>query len=435
MDVWDDTNNTDIHVTAARVPARDQIITAASSRRPTERAFLALVRQWLLQDYVPTYCNILATTRIFRRYYWVDALRGYPKTSLNIALTTQAEETKNNRRHKQKKQFDSPQPRPEALQPFQTLTRTLLQEQAPVTFYGILLIGSNSKRQTNTTGGIKGGQITHDLAQIKESSILPTNWSDIAAPLLKAIEPAPATFLLNPLSPIILDNDYMTPLYRRTAPTEIFLFLNHKQISLCLQEAQKNSTQATALTSLLRTNRWKTLSTREEQRTETVTTFITLLRTAMQRHFQYPPQEITLPLISGPVSLNTAPYSLIYATRRQDSLLLMNDVLCRYQRQLYQHSYHGVLSEEWFAQQEEQRHTLALQQLTKQIKQQGEKQRARRWPDLRQQFVLKQFGKFTQQEYDMLIQQLLSNQEVHCIWQQKKDIQVRIPDNYDTLQW
>ena len=120
----------------------------------------------------------------------------------------------------------------------------------------------------------------------------------------------------------------------------------------------------------------------------------------MQRYFQWLPQRINLPVQNGAASITNIPYTLVYATRRSDSLLIMNDALCGYQRRTYQASYQGVLGEEWFAQQEQQQQEKEIQQLREHIQQQGTALRARRWPELRQQIVLSDFGHFTRQEYD-----------------------------------
>ena len=50
--------------------------TVRGSRRPSERDVLSQLRTWLLEDYVAPYCRALASTRIFRHCYWIDALDG-----------------------------------------------------------------------------------------------------------------------------------------------------------------------------------------------------------------------------------------------------------------------------------------------------------------------------------------------------------------------
>jgi hypothetical protein len=65
------------------------------------------------------------------------------------------------------------------------------------------------------------------------------------------------------------------------------------------------------------------------------------------------------------------PYNPHLRHTTSDSLLSMNGALCRYQRCTQRESYRGILSEEWFVQQEQQRRTHALQQLTAYIQQPG----------------------------------------------------------------
>jgi len=94
----------------------------------------------------------------------------------------------------------------------------------------------------------------------------------------------------------------------------------------------------------------------------------------------------------------------------------MNDAICRYRRRLEEESYRGVLSEEWFRIQQQSRYDQTRQELAQHILLQGRAQRARRWPDLRQQILLTRFGEFLIQDYDMSIQQLLLSGEVSCSW-------------------
>jgi len=195
--------------------------------------------------------------------------------------------------------------------------------------------------------------------------------------------------------------------------------------------------QAMALNALLRTDRWRTLPTVPEEQEQAIHGFTDLLIASLQRHFQLPIQPITFPILIGPATVASAPYTLLFATRRQDSLNCMNDAVCIYRQRVEQESYHGVLGEEWFVSQQRARQEQALQQLHQRICQQGQAQRTRRWPDLRQHLLLAQFGQFTLQDYDASIQQLLRNGEVRCVWRQPpiSPEEERIPGNDDTLVW
>ena len=105
-----------------------------------------------------------------------------------------------------------------------------------------------------------GSSAESTLLLPKESSVLPKSWLEVASQILPSIEQSPAIFLLNPLAPVLFTENDLTPLYRRATPTELCLFLSHKQIRVHLQaSAPTSQTLATTLTTLLRTDRWKTL--------------------------------------------------------------------------------------------------------------------------------------------------------------------------------
>ncbi|GAC1670876.1 MAG: hypothetical protein PVS3B1_10100 [Ktedonobacteraceae bacterium] len=407
------------------------------ARRLTDSATLSLFRTWLLQDYVAAYCRSLAATRIFKRCYWVDALgiegrqvvRNDPAE--RIAATP---EPAPRSRKKGPQSVIAP-----ALQPVASLAQVLAQDSKPISLHGLILQGGSSKsgRRANTREKTpERVPPQREIAVPIEGGIVRASWLEAASQLLKETEQSPAIFLLNPLGPTLFNYDDLAPLYQRTVPTELCLLIPHKQIEARLPAAHKYQAQATALTALLRSNRWKALPVEDEKQGEAVAGFIELFLASMQRHFQLPPQRITLPAPVGPASIAPLPYTLIYATRRQDSLLSMNDALCLYRRRTYQESYQGVLGEEWFAQQDQEHRTTEEAELARRIRQQGAAARIRRWPDLRQQLILANFGQFTHDEYDTIIQQLISSKEVHCIWRLPPgDTRESVPGNDDTLQW
>jgi hypothetical protein len=118
----------------------------------------------------------------------------------------------------------------------------------------------------------------------------------------------------------------------------------------------------------------------------------------------------------------------------------MNDALCTYRRRLQEESSRGVLIEEWFARQQQERHAEALRQLYERVLQQGRTQRVRRWPDLRQQLLIAHFGQFTVGEYDEALRKLLEAGEVRCEWRRKpgdsmESAESRVPGNDDVLLW
>jgi hypothetical protein len=116
----------------------------------------------------------------------------------------------------------------------------------------------------------------------------------------------------------------------------------------------------------------------------------------------------------------------------------MNDAVCAYHRLLHEKSLEGVLTETWFAAKQLERLAEVTQQLYQCVLQQGRAQRYRRWPDLRQQVLLTNFGQCTLHENDQVIQKLLQSGEVRCEWRQKsvenpESEEQRIPGNEDIL--
>ena len=379
------------------------------TRRLAEPAVLASLREWLLHEYVTEYCRSLATTRIFRRCYLVDALgiaaKGRASTTTSALHPT--------------------------LQPIRALAQTLAQENKPIALYGLLLAHGSSRRKDTRQHGPK------ELGMPKESGIINASWLEAAPQVMQEIEQSPAIFLLNPFGHTLFTNDDLTALYKRAAPTELCLLLSHKQVETLFLTALRSPAYAIVLTAVLRTDRWKALSTHETQRKKTISDLIGLFVAAMQRHFVLPVQQINLPILVRPGIVEDIPYTLVFATRRQDSLGSMNDALCRYQRTIYEQRHHGVLSEEWFETQYKERVESEQQQLQETLLQQGRSQRVRRWPDLRQQLLIANFGQFLLSEYDTLLQHLLYSGEVRCEWRRRptEDEAERLPGNDDTLLW
>jgi hypothetical protein len=294
-----------------------------------------------------------------------------------------------------------------------------------------------------------GADVASPFLLPKESAILHQSWLEAVPQVLPAIEQSPTIFLLNPLAPTLFTESNLIPLYRRATPTELCLFLSHKQIIAHLQATQSpappSQAVATRLTALLRTDRWKALvpedkdtsRVHEEPYAQAIVGFIELLSTSLKRHFAFPIQALPIPILVGPATVEKAPYTLLFATKRQDSLFSMNDAICRYQRRLEEESYRGVLGEEWFRTQQQSHYDQARQQLAQRILVQGRAQNARRWPDLRQQLLLTCFGDFLIRDYDTSIQQLLLSGEVYCSWRKappSKDLDY-VPGNEDTLIW
>ncbi|HEY7417273.1 MAG TPA: hypothetical protein VH593_18965, partial [Ktedonobacteraceae bacterium] len=361
-------------------------------RRRSEQAIISELRVWLLQDYIAAYCRSLAETRIFRRCFLIDALGIDTKVAAPAPLDASEEGASPAR-----KQRNQSVPTHPALQEVLALSRDLAARDRPITLYSLILTAGSSKRKERRTSD---GQGKKSYTLPRESGLITSSWLEAAHDVLESVEQSPAIFLLNPLGATTFNYDDLAPLYRRTIPTELCLLLSHKQIVLLLQAARSSSERATHLTALLRSDRWKTLPTEEAQSSQAVEDWISLFTVSMQRHFLLPVQRIPLVTQAGPAIVNSAPYTLIFATRRQDSLTSMNDAVCTYTRRVTETSWQGVLGEEWFANQHQERQQEARQRLEQQIIQQGRQQRIRRWPDLRQQLMLTLFGQFMRQDYD-----------------------------------
>jgi hypothetical protein len=446
MDLWADLSGDSVLAGIAGSTGRSR-----GKRRLTERAILSLLRDWLLEYYVRAYCRSLATTRIFRRCYWIDTLGIDPK-SPSVDSTLAPSSSKGRKK-------GTIQPVPPAFQLITTLSQELMQDSKPITLYGLLLTTGGSRgKETQSAkqlamqstaplglpisesgGGSNGFYRSHRSTggSNGESAILHTTWLEAAPSLLNETGQSPAIFLLNPLSPTLFSANDLAPLYQRPVPTELCLLLSHKRIVALLLAASSGPTQATALNALLLTDRWRSLPTSSEEQEQAVRGFIDLLIASLQRHFQLPIQPITFPIMTGPATVGLAACTLLFATRRQDSLHCMNDAVCTYRRKVEQESYQGVLGEEWFASQQQARQAQALQQLHQRLRQQGQAQRTRRWPDLRHHVLVSEFGHFTFYDYDTVIQQLLRNGEVRCAWRQSltSPDEERVPGSEDTLVW
>ncbi len=374
-------------------------------RRLTEPVVFASLREWLLDKYVADYCRSLAATRIFKRCYFVDGLGGIAKGR----KTTTA-------------------PTPSTLEQVEDLAQLLAQANKPIALYSLLLTAGSSRARQGKT---------KEPTLPETGGMFNTSWLEVAPQVMQRIDQSPAVFLLNPFGHTMFTGDDLALLYKRTAPTELCLLLSHKQLEKLFLNATLSPALATALTATLRTDRWKTLSTEESERKKTIASIIDLFVASLQKHFVLPIQQITLPLLTRPGIVEDIPYTLVFATRRQDSFASMNDALCRYQRVVYEQRHRGVLSEEWFERQYRERVEQERVRLQETLLQQGRAQRIRRWSDLRLQVLRANFGRFLLHDYDMLLQQLLQQGEVRVEWRRlpTEGEENRLPGNDDTLLW
>jgi hypothetical protein len=378
---------------------RAQKQSASQRRRPTEQVVLSTLREWLLQGYIVPYCRSLAATRIFGRCYWIDGLGGNT-----------------------------------IFQPALLASQGLAMENKPNSLHYIALESKRSKRKEANT--------ERNIILPKESGIIRATWPEAATSLLQAIDQAAAIFTLNPFAssaPFTFED--LSPLYQRTVPTELCLLISHKQVENRLLPFLRTPIGATAFTSLLRNDRWKSLLTDSLDMQHTIDGLTSAFFDSIQQQHFLTVQRIPLLMHTAPAVVEPIPYTLIFATRRQDSLLRMNDAVCAYHRLLQEQSLEGVLTEAWFAAKQLERLAEETQRVYQCVLQQGHAQRYRRWPDLRQQVLLTNFGQCTLHDYDQVIQKLLQSGEVRCEWRQKSvenpesSEERRIPGNEDILLW
>lgn len=406
MNLWTDFEN---NQPTSLAPVRNGRV-----RRLTEQSVLSSLRHWLLDEYVSTYCRSLAASRIFRRCYWVDGLGLEGKAQTLPAV--------------------------------QALAQQLRQQERPIALYGMFLEAESRKPRKGSIPQSNGSSPTQTsrvakptpaLTIPKEGGVLRASWLEASPALFTEMDQSPAVFLLNPFRQTLFPYESLLPLYQRAVPTELLFLLSHRQLETHLSSALRSPVHGSLLTALLRSDRWKTLSKVEDILPESVDGLIELFIASMQRHFLLPVQRIALPVQVRPAVVEIIPYTLLFATRRQDSLLAMNDASCLYRRRVYEQSHRGVLSEEWFQQQQQTRFVEGIEQIRQRILQKGRAQRVRRWPELRQQVLLTAFGQFTTHDYDTMIRELLAAHEVRCEWKRKsvEENESVIPGNEDTLLW
>ncbi|WP_156025632.1 hypothetical protein [Thermogemmatispora carboxidivorans] len=410
---------------------------------------LTSLRLWLQEEYLAGYCRALRQNPLYRRCYWIDALGGEPERGKQATSSSEAEtesepspSARQSSRGRRSTQVQRQHP---WLQSLSALHARLLAEGRSFALYGLLLTGSVSGRSTSRPSPSSSSTPTTALTIPREGGLVTATWPEAATAILQVLDQAPAVFALNPLAPALFRYEDLEPLAQRAAPTELCLLIMHRQLESRLRAARRLEQQATALLNLLRSDRWRALAPRDEVAPlspETLAELLDLLLSQIQRHFPLT-QRIALPRASGPAHIEAAPYTLLFATRRQDSLLAMNDAVCSYWRRLEEQSQADLLGSVWFQARREERLATAREQLYQRTLQTGRALRSRRWPDLRQQLISSTFGQFTQAEHDAIIQRLLREGLVRCEWRRPRptppsaeaEVSEPVPGPDDVLTW
>nr|BBH94185.1 hypothetical protein KTA_23840 [Thermogemmatispora argillosa] len=421
-DLWADVDQEYSQV-AARAGAR--------ARSARQGDLLTSLRLWLQEEYLARYCRALQQNPLYRRCYWIDALGGEPPREEQAAVRREAggEESASPRERPTGKRRAQSQPQHPWLQALSSLSARLASEGRSFALYGLLLTGAEGGRNPtrSSAAGLSSSPGSHgrQLVIPRESGPIAASWPEAATAILQALDQAPAVFALNPLAPVPFRYEDLEPLLLRAAPTELCLLIMHRQLESRLRAARRHEQQAAVLLSLLRSDRWRALVPRDEAAPlspEALAELLDLLLSQIQRHFPLA-QRIALPRASGPAHIEAAPYTLLFATRRQDSLLVMNDAVCTYWRRLEEQSQANLLGSAWFQARREERRAAAREQLYQRTLQTGRALRSRRWPDLRQQLISSTFGQFTQAEHDAIIQRLLREGQVRCEWRRARPAQ------------
>ncbi|MBE3568294.1 MAG: hypothetical protein IMW90_21460 [Thermogemmatispora sp.] len=427
-----------------------QLAARAGTRARSVRQgdLLTSLRLWLQEEYLAGYCRALRQNPLYRRCYWIDALGGEPAREEQAVSSSEAgsggeagpgpRERSGGRRRAQS------QPQHPWLQPLSTLHARLFADGRSLALYGLLLTGPAGRRSSSRPGSSSSSHKA-GLVIPREGGLVSASWPEAATAILQLLDQAPAVFALNPLAPALFRYEDLEPLLQRAAPTELCLLIMHRQLESRLRAARRLEQQAIAVHNLLRSDRWRALMPRDETAPlspEALAELLDLLLSQIQRHFPLT-QRIALPRASGPALIETAPYTLLFATRRQDSLLAMNDAVCIYWRRLEEQSQADLLGSDWFQTRREERLATAREQLYQRTLQMGRALRSRRWPDLRQQLISSTFGQFTQAEHNAVIQRLLREGLVRCEWRRPRptppseeaDASEPVPGPDDLLIW
>lgn len=406
-------------------------------RRLTEQAALMTLRAWLLRDYMLPYATSLGATRIFQRCYWLDGLGNVRGTGTPLPPPPSPPSPTPTDQRPRKKSAPPEPPLPPALQLVSETARQLAQLDRPITLYGYALDERRGKRKAappSDGSSPSAGETSSGISLARTGGSVPASWPELAPVLLPMLEQSAAVFLLNPLKESLFRYNDLLPLYQRTAPTELFLWFSHKQIETRLLPDLRTPAGAASLTNLLRGDRWKGLLARESAHPQrAIHGLIELFAESMRPHF-LSVQQFALPMHSGPALVETAPYSLLFATRRQDSLFAFNDAVCQLARRLLSESQRGILNEAWFRTQQAEQAASQQTALIQDTLALGRTQRIRRWPDLRLQLLLSHFGQQTLHEYDQIIADLLARGAVSCEWRKPTDPPA-IPGSNDLLHW
>ncbi len=134
------------------------------------------------------------------------------------------------------------------------------------------------------------------------------SWPDAAPSLLQAIDQSAAIFSLNPFaSSTPFSFEDLSPLYQRTAPTELCLLISYKQVESRLIPFLRTPNGASAFTSLLRSDRWKSMLTDSSEMKYVVEGLIGAFFDSIQQQHFLTVQHIPLLMHTAPAVVEASP--------------------------------------------------------------------------------------------------------------------------------
>ncbi|HEY7126832.1 MAG TPA: hypothetical protein VH540_23035 [Ktedonobacterales bacterium] len=364
----------------------------ASTAHTSERALLDVWTARLLSGVVVPYCRGLAARRLHRACWWVDGLTSSSKTGKSVSAGAFVE------------------------------AATALAG-AGFALRGLHLEPPRVRPKRGASGEVAAATETRGKP---EAPALPTLASITPGALPEQLGNAPAMLLLDPLAAPLTTEDLL-PLCQRQAPTELLLLISAAKLERLandvpagtpvVQEALASDAPAGtaalqgALTALLRSDAWKGIWARPDNRAEKVRRTLELLRALLKPAFLH---VCLAPLGEQPIP---APrHYLLFASRQDASVALVSDYLCAEQARVLAEREARALQGTWFARRREKARAAAWAALKEELYTLGRERRARLWPELKPLLVLAHFGEFSSADYDTALDELMREGRVFCRW-------------------